>query len=137
MVWSPPTVNDFVTRFPEFEDHDEDHIEVVLQESINEVGSTWIEADKYEAVLYRTAHFVSMGGGAISSDTGQPIDAETGAYIKSRTVGDVSTSFGKEGASTSSKGTGGSSGSSMYGATVYGQWYQVLLNRSHPLVLVV
>src|SRR4029078_8082328 len=68
MAYSAPTVDDFLTRFPEFVDQDEDLIQALLNEAGRQADGTWNDTDRKNAVMYLAAHRTQLSGG--SYDTG-------------------------------------------------------------------
>lgn len=130
MAWTPPTVEDFKTRFPVFAAVPEATVQAVLDEAVESVGPSWIERDRTPGVLHLTAHLLAVQGSA-GSGAGGGGAAVTGA-IKRRKVGDVETEFaGVAGGAA----TGGALDS--YRSTAYGVRYLELMRRNFPAVAVV
>ncbi|CAN7389779.1 DUF4054 domain-containing protein [Neorhizobium sp. LjRoot104] len=122
MAYTPPTVEKFKIRYPEFEPVSDALVQMVLDEAIAAVGDTWVDRDRAKAQMLLAAHELAMAGEPARTTSGQNSGATTGA-VKRRKVGDVEVEFA---------GTSGSSGSgggiaSMYGSTTYGQQYLALL----------
>lgn len=130
MTWTPPTVETFKTRFPEFASRPEASVQVVLDEAVGDVGDSWAERDRTAGVLHLTAHLLAVQGSVGSGARGGGA-AVTGA-IKRRKVGDTETEFAGVGGGTS---TGGSLDS--YRSTAYGVRYLELMRRNFPAVAVV
>lgn len=115
MAYVPPTAEDFVARFPEFDGQD-DVIALVLPEAERSADGTWNDTDRKNAVMYFAAHLISMG---------ESIGAG-GAAIASESLGPISVSYSK-----------GSQNSSVLMSTSYGVQYRDLLkrNRGGPVVI--
>lgn len=134
MSWTPPSVADIKTRFPEFESVADATMQMILDEAIQTVGVNWIEKDRTPAVLYLVAHLMAaqgFSGGSGSSGGGAAV---TGA-IKKRKVGDVEIEFA--GVSASSGSSSANSTTNGYLSTFYGQKYWELLRRNFPAIAVV
>ena len=114
MPYTAPTVTDFQTRFPEFEDTDEAVITAALEDASRFVDENWDEADYQTAIMLLAAHYVQLSGG--SYDT---------SGLKSISLGTISVTY-KDGSSE------------QFGpdATSYGQRFKNLLfaNRRGPRV---
>lgn len=130
MAWTPPTVEEFKIRFPEFATVADETVQAVLDEAVGDVGPSWIERDRTPGVLHLAAHLLAVSGsGGLGAGGGGA--AVTGA-IKRRTVGDTTTEF-----------TGISGGSSTggqldyYRSTSYGVRYLSIMRRNFPAVAVV
>jgi hypothetical protein len=67
MAYTPPTIADFQARFPEFEDAEEELIQLALNDAARAVGTNWIEADYATGILLLAAHAMQVGGGAYDS----------------------------------------------------------------------
>jgi len=67
MAHTPPTLDDFRTRFPEFEDEEDEIVELALSDAQRQVGINWIEADYPLGILFLAAHFVQTGAGGYDS----------------------------------------------------------------------
>lgn len=126
MAWTPPTVSDFKTRFPEFTSVPDVTVQAVLDEATIEVTASWIEAYRTSGVLYLTAHLLATQGYGGSSAGGG--GASASGAIKRRKVGDVETEW--QGVANH----GSSAGSAYYGSTLYGQRYYALLRKNVPAV---
>lgn len=131
MAWTPPTLEQFRTRFPEFASVPDATVEMVLDEAVGGVSERWLERDKTPGVLYLTAHLlVSQGLGVLGA--GGASWAVTGA-IKRRKVGDVETEFAGVGV-----GAGTDKGAlAQYRTSTYGIQYLSLMRRNVPAVAVV
>lgn len=131
MAWVPPTLADFRNRFPAFVNVPDATVQTVLDESIANVGGTFIERDRTPAILYLTAHLLATDGWLSGTGAGGGGAAVTGA-IKKRKVGDVEVEF-------AGVGSGGNDGSiiGQYISTVWGQRYLALLRLNSPAIMVV
>lgn len=126
MAWTPPTVTDFKTRFPEFAAVPDATVQAVLDEAVLEVSPSWVEAYRTPGVLNLTAHLLATQGFG-GSGAGGGGAASSGA-IKRRKVGDVETEW------AGISGGGGSQSASFYNSTRYGQRYYELLRKNIPAV---
>ena len=128
MAWSPPTVADFKTRFPQFASVPDATVQAILDEAVPQVGETWLERDRTPGVLHLVAHLMaSQGIGVIAPGGGSAV---TGA-VKRRKVGDVEVEFA---------GVGGSAGGAFvaaYNTTSYGIKFLEYLRRNFPAIAVV
>jgi hypothetical protein len=67
MAHTPPTLDDFRTRFAEFEDEEDEIIELAIADATRMVGTNWLEADYPVGILFLAAHFVQTGAGGYDS----------------------------------------------------------------------
>jgi hypothetical protein len=67
MAYTPPTVDSFYTRFPEFADKDEELVQMLLDEAGRFVDNSWIEADYAPAIRLLAAHFLQASANGSSS----------------------------------------------------------------------
>src|SRR5262245_10574942 len=90
MAVTPPTVPEFMARFPQFVGQ-EAQAEYLLNEAAQSVGDDWEEADQDPAVMYLAAHWMMMEGvnGAAASGTGAG-----SMFITSESIGPISRSYG-------------------------------------------
>jgi hypothetical protein len=114
MPFTPPTPDQFVTRFPEFDGQD-DAITAALAEANRAVDDSWTEGDYQNAYMYFAAHLL-----ALAENTGSG-----GAAISSESLGPISVSYKT------------SSSASALASTSYGAQYARLLrlNQGGPLVI--
>lgn len=83
MAYTAPTVSDFQTRFPEFEDEDEAVVTAALTEAALFVGQNWLSQAMYTAgILFLAAHYLQTGAGGY--DTGG---------LKSVSLGSISVTY--------------------------------------------
>lgn len=126
MPYTVPTVDDFTTRFPIFENYDEDQIQSCIDEASRGVDTCWVEGDYQPAIMYLAAHL-------LATDASQTTDAVIGGAsgaIASESFGPMSVSYGS--APTDSLATSGE-----FGSTSYGRRYLSLLRINKPPVVVV
>ncbi len=126
MAFVAPDIDDFLQRYPEFEDVDEDRIEQVLDFSISEVGPSWIEKDRVPAILALTAATLDEES---TTDTAESMTGGVASGpITSETVGPLSIRYqtGKQSAEAVTTTTQGSSDSA------YLALYKMLRKRSFP-----
>lgn len=130
MAYTAPTPTTFKARYAEFAPVSDDLVQLMIDDSIGEVGDTWIEKDRSRAQMLLVAHWLTVEGEPGRSTTGQG-SAGTG-LVKRRKVGDVEVEFATAGGSS-----GGSIASGGYGQTSYGQEFMALMRRNFPAVAVV
>lgn len=126
MPYTLPTASEFKTRFsPVFDDVGDLRIEAVMAEAARMVDESWEEADYQPAINYATAHGLVMEG-VITSVAA----LTTAGRIKSRSLGDASTTY--ESSGSSAPGT-----DSWFASTIYGQQFIRLrrVNRRGPVVV--
>lgn len=68
MPYTLPTADQFLDKFTEFEDADDEVVTALIAEAARQVDESWIEDDYQTAILYLTAHYLQLSGGAY--DTG-------------------------------------------------------------------
>lgn len=123
------SVEQFKVRYPEFSSVSNALISLVMDEASARIGDTWVDGDGNRARMLLTAHILTMEGEPGRTATGQG-SAGTG-LVKRDKVGDVETEFAVPSSST------GSSSTSAYASTFYGQQYLDLVRRNFPAVAVV
>jgi hypothetical protein len=132
MAFTPPTVEDFRLRYPEFAAVDDDErIQVVLEWAISEVGPTWIEKDRAPAIMALVASTLDDEG-ALWQTTSSVSGAVTAGPITSETVGPLSVRY-QTGAQSGIGGGGGGASQD----TAYRALYNMLRRRSFPRVGIV
>jgi hypothetical protein len=127
----PPTPEQFKTRFPVFEDMENDRVQLFLDEAMTSVDTSWVEADYARAIMYLAAHLIATD----NSDEGAEIEigpSGQGQIASESFGGGLSVSYVNTAAVA-----GSLSASDKYGSTVYGRRYLALLrrNRRGPLVV--
>lgn len=130
MAWTPPTIDDFKARYPEFTIASDTFMQLILNESIDEVGDTWVERDRTPAILALTAHFLAAQGQGVAGVGPGGGGASSTGTLKSYTVGDVSATF-------SGIDTGSAEALIGFKSTAYGQEYLRRMRRNFPAVAVV
>src|ERR1044072_6817118 len=127
MAYVKPTVDDFTTRFPVFEDRDEDQIQICLDEAARSVDDSWVEADYAPAIMYLAAHLLVTDASQVGDAV---VVGQQPGSIASESFGPMSVSYGS--ASTNSL-----NGSAEFGSTEYGRRYLTLLRNNNPPIVVV
>jgi len=118
MAVQQPTLEEFTTRFPQFEGQD-DQIEAAIAEAVNEISEAWIEADQKTAIMYLVAHMLTEESMAEGSGGG--------GVVASESFGPISVSY----ASPSEE------GDALLNGTLYGRRFLALRARSFPAIVVV
>lgn len=114
-TFTAPTYADFIARFPKYAAPSlQAQIEALLAEALVQVDDSWLEDDRTPAILYLTAHLVSM-------ETGQSVDRS--GSIVSESFGPMSISYG------SSVVAGDQS---TFGQTEYGRRYAEYRDKNFP-----
>lgn len=143
MTIEVPSVEDFLDRYPEFEEADEDRIASALDEATSYVSDDWVSTQVPHAILSLAAHFVYTEIMTISSVEGAVSGEGTVAgplIMETKSIGPLSISRRYKGA-----GTGNSSGSGAASDAApskdvpspYLDRFNELLLRNFPPVLVV
>lgn len=128
MAYEAPTYEEFIARFPAFDDQTrwpQSLVEAVIVEATNNIDTSWVEADYKPAIMYQTAHILSID----NADAGQDPQVGPSTYLSSESFAGMSMSY--------SQVQGGTLGSSeIWGTTSYGRRYLDLLrkNKSGPVV---
>lgn len=78
-----PTVLEFQTRFPVFEDNSDAQIQAVIDEAKRDVGDDWVVEDQKPAIMYLTAHLLTTEEG----------DRAASGEIASESFGPMSTTY--------------------------------------------
>lgn len=126
MPYTVPTVDQFTTRFPIFEDADPATIEALINEAAGQVSTDWVETDYQPAIMYLAAHLLATD----NSEEGGEVEIGGGGGIASESFGGMSVSY--------ATGTAGSLASNdRYGSTVYGRRYLALLRANVPSILAI
>lgn len=125
MPYTLPTVEEFRTRFPVFENAEDEQIDALLLEASASVDKTWVEADYQPAIMYLTAHLLATD----SSLEGDEVGAGGAGIVASESFGGMSVSYVKNGGASSGGYT------SEYASTSYGRRYLGLLKRNKPAVV--
>jgi hypothetical protein len=128
MAYEAPTYAEFIARFPIFDDTTkwpQAMVEAVIVEATNNIDTSWVEADYKPAIMYQTAHILSIENAAAGSDP--VVGPQT--YLASESFAGMSMSYAKvEGGTLSS--------SEAWGSTSYGRRYLDLLRKNKPAVVV-
>jgi hypothetical protein len=119
-----PTLDEFRIRFPEFVDQSDELIEALIVEAQLTVDiNTWYEPDYKPAVMYLTAHLLSMSIDQMGAGGGSVGD------IASESFGPISISYVQRQSADGSF--------SVYSKTGYGQQFETIRRRNigGPLVV--
>lgn len=121
MPFVPPTYQEFIVAYPEFEDVDQPVVLRALAVGGRNVDDSWIEADFAPAIMLYAAHVLTFGQNAIDS-------GGSGARIVSESLGPISVQYERIGTQFDEN---------YLGTTSYGIEYTVLLrqNRGGPRVI--
>jgi len=115
MPYTTPTVDEFLTLFPEFEGQDE-QIEARLAISATQIDQSWLESDYQQAVMLLTAHYLSAG----------EVAAAGGRGIASERIGPLAVSYFQT-----------KSADGWFGSTGYGEQLMDLARGNFPGVMVI
>lgn len=121
MAVTPPTVADFIAKFPEFEDVDPSVITDALADAGRNVDDTWIDADFTNGYLLYAAHVVAAG--QLSAGSGG-----AGGRIVAESLGPISVTYERNASAYDAD---------VLGSTTYGQRYLrlLMLNRGGPRIV--
>lgn len=119
MSYEAPTLDEFVTKFPEFVEEQSARINAALAEAALSVDTGWVESSYKPAILYLAAHILSRDIAAGEAIGGLGV-------IQSETIGRISTSYKVGGA-----------GESTLTSTPYGVRYREYLglNYGGPILI--
>lgn len=135
MPYIVPTVDEFLTRYPQFEAVPGDQLSAIMEEAVGTVGqpdtTRWFEKDYQPAIMLLTAHMLTVEG-ALPGSSGA-VGGEYAGPITREKVGEVETTYGGSGLSG-----GGTDISDPWGytATFYGRRFLLMMraNFSGPMV---
>ena len=128
MAYEAPTYAEFIARYPIFDDLSkwpQAMVEAVIVEATNNIDTTWFEQDYKPAIMYQTAHILSLENAEVGSDP--VVGPQT--YLTSESFAGMSQSFGMVESGSMSK-------SEIWGSTSYGRRYLDLLRKNKPAVVV-
>jgi hypothetical protein len=125
MAYTAPTYADFIARFPIFADRDQTQIDLLLEESKNNIDQSWREVDYAPAIMYLTAHKLALD----NSQEGDAVEVGGASVISSESFGGMSLSY-------ASGGVGDVVSKTQWGLTAYGRAYYSLLQKNKPPVVV-
>lgn len=117
MAYVTPTAEEIKARFPEFAAVGDALITLVIAESEPSAGESWLERDRKPAVMFLTAHKLSV----MEQGVGGSGTASTGPMTR-RKVGDIEVQYGGAG--------GNGADNDAYASTSYGQEFRKLLRRN-------
>lgn len=122
MALTPPTLEAFLTRFPEFDGQGlDDTIEANLTDAADQIDTTWRTEDQQIAMMLLAAHWTAGGQEQASGGGG------AGA-IRSESFGPISVSY-SEGAATAAAG--------QYAGTAYGVRFANLQQKNFPGIVAI
>lgn len=118
MAYVVPTPADLKARFPgKFDALDDTYIQLIIDEAAKQVDDSWLEQDYATAILYLTAHLITMEQGS---------SADRPGIIQSESWGPMSISYAVSPGSMDE-----------LDATTYGRRFKYLRDRNFPAILVV
>lgn len=133
MAVQTPTAADFKARYPEFAAVSDTLIGLQIAEASNFLDEDWRDVDQKPAIMSLVAHLLTIEGYPDRLNGGSVFDPGLShRSMKSRSVGDVSVSYGD------GSGAGGSGGSgsllSTLDTTVYGQRFAQYMKLNVPTI---
>lgn len=128
MSYVQPTLTNFRTRYPEFASVDDTLVQTVLDESIAEVGDTWLDQDRAKAQMLLTAHKL-VAEGYLAASSGSD-SSSSGSVVKMEKAGDHQIEYAVSDDSIANAQDGGLE------TSVYGNRYLKLLRNNFPAVFV-
>jgi hypothetical protein len=84
-----PTVEEFRTRYPEFEETSDDLIEIAISDAARSVDDSWLAGDYAPAIMSLAAHYLTAG-----SSAAEAVTDGGGPFIKAESIGRISTTYG-------------------------------------------
>jgi hypothetical protein len=127
------SVEDFLARFPEFEEAGEERIALALTEAVNYVSDEWAVEHLPMAIMLLAAHFIYAESTLMFSLKGNLSGQATAGPIVSKSIGPLSTTY----ANTLSTLQRSSGQGSDLGDSPYGQRFLTLMRVNFPPVLVI
>jgi len=97
MTYTAPTVSDFQTRFPEFDEVEDEVVQFALDDAARFTDSEWIDADRFTGTMMLAAHAVQTAAGSYDNSGLQSISVGSISvtYSMSKGVGTLEkTSYG-------------------------------------------
>lgn len=132
MAYVAPTVDEFRAQFGEFAALQDADILKYIELAKLFVDETWLEADYKPALLYLAAHYAAMArSAALLSGVG----GGSGSYVRSVSFGDRRIVYGTPAGGVAAEAKMPTE--SLFGTTMYGQLYLLLLRRNAPVALIV
>jgi hypothetical protein len=129
MPYTTPTVDQFRTRFPIFDDREDELITMLLDEASGHVGLDWRESDYQPAILYLAAHLLATDNSAEGEDV--EFGGAGGDQVASESFGGMSISY------KTNSGGGSLSSNERFGSTEYGRRYLTLLRNNVPGIMAI
>lgn len=132
MPYVVPTIQMFLTKFPEFEDTDGGRVQLYLDEAAGNIDKRWLENDYQPAIMYLAAHLIATSG---SGEAGDILVGSAGdGVVASESYGPISLSYAS---GRGGRGAASSSVESLYGTTEYGVRFLSLLRRNFPPIVAI
>lgn len=134
-----PDADDFLARFPEFSEADEDKITLAIIDAGNEVDSNiWMSKDYASGVLFLAAHFMTMDAtqAELIEDGGGTGSSGGSGEISSKSIGRFSIDYDTGSESSSSNSDSKTDPLDLF-ETIYGRRYLNLLRRNNLRLLIV
>ena len=125
MPYTIPTNDQFTTRFPIFEDYDDDALTAIIKEAADQIDDTWREQDYQPAIMYLAAHMIALD----NSGAGEDVTVGGPAILSSESFAGMSVSYSQLAMSSGVSST-------TYGTTEYGRRYYALLLKNKPGIAV-
>jgi hypothetical protein len=127
MPYDVPTLDQFTTRFPVFENRDEDQIQQCIDEASRSVDDSWVEGDYQPAIMYLAAHLLMTDESQVGDN---PVIGPTQGGVSAEHFGPMSITYKDfpEGSLSSSE---------TFGTTSFGRKYLSLLHANKPPIVVV
>lgn len=120
-----PTYDDFVTRFPEFENVEEDAVNFALADGADHVGSFWYDDDWHLGILLYAAHVLAVAPANQFSEA----TASGDTPLKGITIGPIRLDYATP--------TNTASVSTELASTMYGKRFEELRRRNSPGIMVI
>jgi hypothetical protein len=140
------SIEAFLSRYPEFEQADEDRIRAALEDANLFVGDAWIAAHRTAAVLSLAAHYVFLGlqqtlstsiASRASAAGSGTIGSGAAGPIVSKTVGPISVTYQDPLKAVATSSSAGETLRQMLSQSAYGQRFLELMARSFPAQVLV
>lgn len=126
MAYDAPTYDEFIARFPIFEDREKPQVEACILEATNTIDTSWREVDYKPAIMYLAAHLLATD----NAGAGEAVDfGGASGSIASESFGGMSISYDK------SKSASDAAANSQWGSTEYGRRFYRLLKANKPAIV--
>lgn len=136
------TIEDFLTRYPEFDSADEDQIRTAIEDATLFVGDRWIAAHQRIALLALAAHYLfvglqqSLSSGVYTRTSGTGGSGAAGPVV-SKTVGPLSVTYQDPLKALSSGSSSAEGLRAFLSESTYGKRFLELMARSFPARILV